>query len=270
MKPKNIHDYLLEWATHSVFYNRYYGNADDYRTWYHVAAEQAFRFDMPRDFLVSSWVTKFYWMNEVAMNHSAMSDRQFLESMLLSEIPVSMKNYRPNHVLTYDFFEDTDFDHENKVIRVPIERMVRMTKNIISADELQFIFIQSREPNQMIPFIYDSSIESNGGLYTNDDMYKHKFRPAKKSLGWRLEIIQPVGWTWKQTDATHTATPIVSKTTSSVNYYDKVTELLSQSIYNHTDPKIKPTMNIDEINKIFKDIQDTSSYLDLDNDYFTI
>lgn len=273
MKPKNINSYLTS-PYAGVWYNRYYDggfynpNNDDQRK--HLDACSVFKQAVPRDEVTPDWVSKFYWQNEVAMNHSAMSDAQFLKSMLLSGYPAHLQ--KTSHVLLTSFFEPSDFDYENYIIRVPAERMVQHVKNVIFAEDIQFIFIESKQPGEMIPFIYDSSIESNAHLNTNDTMLKHRFEPGIQSIGWTFEIVHPLDWKWTDIQSTNKTAVTANKAASdllSARAKKSIMDTLAiAASYPSLSSASKQYMDMNAINQIFNDIKNTSSYNNLDeSDY---
>ena len=250
MKPKNLVNIMM---------GQYYSTPDWIRNGVgRTEADEAFFQNIPRDEMTPNWITKFYWphRNPAYRSLTTDTDIHFLKTMLLSDSTVQFQDTR--HVLPISFFEASDFDHENHVIRIPAERMVQQVKNVLFTEDTQFIFIESREPGRMIPFMYDSSIESNANLDTNECMFKHKFRPATQHVGWRLEIVHPIGWSWiKPTGINapiYTATPIVS---------NNGTIMMAQTKFQRI-PKTSPYFDMNAINQIFDEIKGTGSYNESD------
>lgn len=275
MNPKNINSYLTS-PYAGVWYNRCYDtgydgfynpNNDDQRK--HLDACSVFKQAVPRDEVTPDWVTKFYWPTHNPA-YTALSDTDFLK-MILENHMLPVKDTR--HVLLTSFFEAEDFDYDNYVIRVPAERLVSKLKNVVFAEDVQFIFIESKQPGKMIPFIYDSSIESNAHLNTNDDMLKHRFKPGIQSIGWSLEIVHPKGWTWQDVQSTtktavnaNKAATAALSAASKKSILDTLAAVASYpSLSSSVKYNAKPYMDMNAINQIFNDINNNGTYNNLDD-----
>ena len=209
-------------------------------------AESAFNQDVPNEYLQAEWVCNKHYPTAVSLTYTTDFD-QSAKSLILSGNNVAYKD--TSYTLNTDFFMNTDFDHELKVIYVPWQRFVDARKFVgYIGDEVRILFIESsQEPGRMVPFVYDNSIESSTNMPTDAAVYKHSFRNVETE--WRIVIVQQL------TQTLNTITQIVSQTTSSATAQleQHIIDELTKTVYG--SPKSRFSMNVDAINQIIRDIQ---------------